>query len=195
VPRQVDHDVRRREIARALWRVAARRGLHGVSFREVAAEAGVSVNLVQHYFGSRRDLLAWSVNHNTAVLGATVAARVEALGPDRTPRDGLRVMLRSFLPLDDETRLAMTVYHAFAPAAVSDRALMTPEVETGGRLFVDAIAGVLRQVDPPPGPELAVEALSLAAMILGLSLSVLLEQVSGDEALAVVDHHVDRLCR
>ncbi|MFH8634025.1 TetR family transcriptional regulator [Streptomyces lydicus] len=38
---------RRRQIAEALWRIAAERGLHEASLREVAAEAGVSLRAVQ----------------------------------------------------------------------------------------------------------------------------------------------------
>lgn len=49
-PKRVDHDERRTQIAEALIRVAGRRGLHPVGMRDVAAEAGVSLQLVQYYF-------------------------------------------------------------------------------------------------------------------------------------------------
>jgi hypothetical protein len=39
MPRQVDHDLRRRQIAEAVWRLAARGGLENVTLRQVAAEA------------------------------------------------------------------------------------------------------------------------------------------------------------
>src|SRR5215831_21346773 len=45
VPRRVDHEERRRQIADALVRTAATRGLHATGMREVAAEAGVSLRL------------------------------------------------------------------------------------------------------------------------------------------------------
>src|SRR5690349_11779245 len=41
VPKRVDHGERRRQIANALLRTAATRGLHNTGMREVAAEAGV----------------------------------------------------------------------------------------------------------------------------------------------------------
>jgi AcrR family transcriptional regulator len=43
VPKRVDHEERRRQIADALLRAAAARGLHATGMREVAAEAGVSL--------------------------------------------------------------------------------------------------------------------------------------------------------
>jgi len=57
VPKRVDHEERRRQIADALVRAAAARGLHATGMREVAAEAGVSLRLVQYYFGTREALM------------------------------------------------------------------------------------------------------------------------------------------
>jgi hypothetical protein len=48
VPRFADHDQRRRQIAEAVWRPAAPRGLEDVTLWQVAAEAGVSMRLVQY---------------------------------------------------------------------------------------------------------------------------------------------------
>ncbi|MFB8061103.1 TetR family transcriptional regulator, partial [Kitasatospora purpeofusca] len=47
---RVDHEERRRQIAEALLRIADTQGLQSASMRAVAAEAGVSLRLVQYYF-------------------------------------------------------------------------------------------------------------------------------------------------
>jgi AcrR family transcriptional regulator len=193
MPKQVNHDERRRLIARALWRVVVEGGVAAVSFRTVAAEAGVSVALVQHYFGNRGDLLVWSVDHQSDALGAAIAARTEALGADRSPRRTLDVILRSFLPLDEERRQSMIVYHAFAAAAVTDRSLLTDRIQERGSGFIAVVAGLLGGARLPSGTDPAVEARGLVTMILGLSLGMLMGQVTDDDALAVVDHHLDRL--
>ena len=57
MPKRVDHEVRRRQITGAVCRITLRGGLASATFREVAAEAGVSVRLVQYYFGSKDDLM------------------------------------------------------------------------------------------------------------------------------------------
>src|SRR3546814_14018084 len=54
---------RRAEIAEALVRVANRDGLHAVTMRSVAAEAGVSLRLVQYYFTSKEELLVGALQH------------------------------------------------------------------------------------------------------------------------------------
>src|SRR3978361_1145366 len=69
VPRRVDHDERRRELTAALLRIASTRGLQAVSMREVAAEAGVSLRVVQYYFADKRTLMASGLAELVARMG------------------------------------------------------------------------------------------------------------------------------
>lgn len=78
MPKRVDHTERRTEIAEALLRVAARRGLHAVGMRDVAAEAGVSLRLVQYYFETKEKLLLFGLQRLADRFGERVAARVRA---------------------------------------------------------------------------------------------------------------------
>src|ERR1700759_1924338 len=75
MPKRVDHEERRRQIAEALLRVAAARGLHATGMREVAAEAGVSLRLVQYYFGTKEELLLAAMQHLAARYSARAVAR------------------------------------------------------------------------------------------------------------------------
>jgi AcrR family transcriptional regulator len=184
MPKKVDHDERRAAIAEALWDVAVERGLAAASFREVAAAAGVSVALVQHYFGTKHELVRWSLNRITVLAGARMAARVAALGPAAPARETVAVVLGGFLPLDAERRRTMTVYHLFAGAAVADPELAAADFYDGYRDLVGVLGLLVGDGD---------EARGLVAMVLGLSLGVLLDQMSGAEAQAIVGRHVDRL--
>ena len=57
MPKRVDPAQRRREITDAVVRITLKGGLTAATFREVAGEAGVSVRLVQYYFGTKREFL------------------------------------------------------------------------------------------------------------------------------------------
>lgn len=61
MPKKVDHQERRTLIADALMRVAADQGLEAVSLRHVAAEAGVSAGMVQHYFRTKDEMMAFAM--------------------------------------------------------------------------------------------------------------------------------------
>lgn len=57
MPKIVDHEQRRRELAAAAVRVMARGGIESASTRAVADEAGWSTGVLKHYFDGKDDLL------------------------------------------------------------------------------------------------------------------------------------------
>jgi AcrR family transcriptional regulator len=197
MPKQVDHDERRREIAAAVVRLAAARGLGGVSFREVAAEAGVSVALVQHYFGTKENLLIGTLDIESARLNDVISDRLAQLAPDASALDQLRAIAGSFLATNPDSRDAMLLYHGFGAVALTDPALRRAEafrnadnlVGAIGLLLGDAQAAGLVVADV----DVTVEAWGVLALVLGLSFGVLLEQLPGVQAEAALDAHLDRL--
>ena len=198
MPRQVDHHQRRGEIADAVARLAQTRGLQGVSFREVAAEAGMSVSLVQHYVGTKENLLIGSLDRQSARLGEHIGRRLALLGEDAHPIDRVREVAGAFLPLDEDRRAAMLVYHAFAAVALTDPALRHADAFRNATNLLDFFAGQLALAEEmgslAAGADPAVEATGLLSLVLGLSLAVLLERTSPAEAEAVLDAHLVRLC-
>lgn len=199
MPKRVDHDQRRRTIAGAVGRIAERQGLAGVSFREVAAEAGMSVSLVQHYVDTKQNLLLLSLDHTSRRVADAITSNLAALGPDAEPMDRLTTILESFVPRDGESRAAMQVYLQFATAAMADPVLRSADAFADGHALVEVLAGELaglaaagllaRDVDPD------LEARALLALVLGLAMGVLLDQTSPDDALDVLRAHLDRLPR
>src|ERR1700749_4442926 len=113
MPKRVDHEDRGRQIADALLRTAAARGLHATGMREVAAEAGVSLRLVQYYFGTKEELLLAAMQHLAARVSDRAMARIrqsrQGDGPAR-PRDIIGPILAEGLPADDERRTFTVLY-------------------------------------------------------------------------------------
>lgn len=58
VTKGISHGEGREALLRATVRVVANKGLRGLTFRAVAAEAGVNNTLIAHHFGTRDKLLA-----------------------------------------------------------------------------------------------------------------------------------------
>lgn len=197
MPKRVDHDERRREIAAAVARLAAERGLNDVSFREVAAEAGMSVALVQHYFGTKHNMLVGTLDLVSAAMGRRIEKGLARLDADATPFDRVREVATSFIPVDAETRQAMLVYHGFAGAALTDPALRSDGAFSGGRATIGFFAEQLAAAKGPNGAGGSIDpgrdALALLSLVLGLSLSVLLGQVTEKAALDILNHHLRRL--
>ncbi|WDZ91343.1 TetR/AcrR family transcriptional regulator [Nocardiopsis sp. HUAS JQ3] len=119
VPRYVDKDGRRRQVAAALHRIAAREGLESVSIRTVAAEAGLSVGAVQRDFGTKEALLLFAMHEVVDAVSARLA-RVR-IGPGLLSfAEGLRQVLTDLLPTDDERLAEARVWSAFYARAAVD---------------------------------------------------------------------------
>jgi AcrR family transcriptional regulator len=200
VPKRVDHEERRRQIADALLRVAAERGLHATGMREVAAEAGVSLRLVQYYFGTKEELMLFATQQLAARFGERGMARISRLKETRSPvppRDVIASILAEALPADDEMRTLYVVYTAYLALSLTDAALAIAPIVKNSAAVIGVVAAQLRAGqavgDTPVQLNADLEAFSLMAMSAGLATSVLAGQSSVEQAQAVIDYHLDRL--
>jgi AcrR family transcriptional regulator len=200
VPRRVDHEQRRAELTAALLRIAATRGLQAVSMREVAAEAGVSLRVVQYYFADKRALMASGLTELVARMDRRVRERAAARGSALPPRAVLEVVLGSVLPGSDDARadqLAWTAYYAAGltdpegTAGLRDEALFGPDALE--RYLVATLAKAQEAGEIAPDRDLRADVVGLLAMANGLTSSVLGTQRSVEDAEAVLGYHLDRL--
>ena len=107
VPKVVDPEARRREVAEAVFRVVRRHGLEQASLRNVADEAGLAIGSVRHYFADHDDLLRFALEELTDRLERRVLARA-AQARSAPTREGRRQavadLLGELLPLDPDRR-------------------------------------------------------------------------------------------
>ncbi|MFI9103432.1 TetR/AcrR family transcriptional regulator [Streptomyces fildesensis] len=197
MPKRVDHEERRAQIAEALVRVAGRRGLHAVGMRDVAAEAGVSLRLVQYYFETKEKLLLYGLQHLTDRFTARVGARLSAAGTDPGPRATIEALLLASLPTDEEGRTFHLLYTSYAVLSVTDEALAAQPFIDNPNAAEDAVTGLIRQAQEAeladPGTDPRTEAIALLAMAAGMGSSILVGQRGPEQATAVLRHQLDRL--
>ncbi|MFF3028744.1 MULTISPECIES: TetR/AcrR family transcriptional regulator [unclassified Microbacterium] len=109
MPRVVDHDERRRQIAEALLAVAARDGHESVSSRAVAKELGVATGSLWHYFDGFDDVIRAAAAEVTRRTDERIAAATAGLhGLAR-----LEALMGEVLPLDERTRSEARVVVGF----------------------------------------------------------------------------------
>jgi DNA-binding MarR family transcriptional regulator/AcrR family transcriptional regulator len=206
MPKRVDHEQRRRLLAEAVWRIAATRGLPAATLREVAAEAGVSMRLVQYYFHTKERMLVYALEHGSRAAGERMRARFAALGRPPAPVDVVRICLLELLPTDEQSLMLARVHAAYYAAALTDPILAAASREgsLGGAAVVnpqDQLTSLLtaqlragREAGQVPAAiDPVLEARALAALAAGLSSTVLAGVRSGAEAVDLIGYHVDRL--
>ena len=164
VPKLVDHDVRRREIAQAVWAVIAERGIEGVTLRSVAAEAGVSVGRIQHYYASREEL----VRDSCRELLKAATQRFEAVD-DTTPVEKLRRLVLGRIPTTPEFAIGTSIWLAYEAKSVDDP-VIAELVQRGHAGGVQEAAALLSECGVADASAVA---LRLMATAEGLAIRVL----------------------
>src|SRR5918999_4113037 len=137
MPKVVDHEQRREELAAAVWRLAAREGLEAVTVRRVAEEAGWSTGALVHYFSDKEELVLFAFRTVADRVGRRLAASEERTSD---PLELARATLAEGLPLDRERQEEGRVWFAFLGLALTRPALARAQRVTY-RAWRDRVAG------------------------------------------------------
>lgn len=197
MPKQVDHDARREEIARALWRVVRRDGVRGASVRTVAAEAGWSAGAVRYYFPDQAGLLSFAMD----LVARRVTDRVEDIRPEGTATEVALRYLEEVIPLDDERQAEFEVWLSFVAQARTESggadlgALLGPVHESLFGLCLSLLTGLAATGALRSDADLPLEAARLHALVDGLSLHVATQpsRTSPARAREVLARHLSEL--
>ncbi|MFI8425853.1 TetR/AcrR family transcriptional regulator [Streptomyces sp. NPDC085479] len=195
MPRQVDHASRRRLIAETVCRLADEHGLEGVTLRDVAARAEVSMGAVQRCFRTKEEMLVFALGHVGERIGERVRARL-VRSPAQSAGTALGHAATEIALLREEHRAEARVWLAFlAQAAVSPalaeplRANYAALQETFTRLVAEAGADAGRAAPLDPRRE----ARTLLALADGLTTHVLIGHLTPRQAQDVLHAHLSGL--
>jgi AcrR family transcriptional regulator len=118
---------RRRHIGEAVWRVIRREGIDAVSARSIAAEAGMALGSLRHYFPRQGDVVEFAMRlviERTTERIRVITERANGNNDGKDDDDARALLvLEQFLPLDDERREEVEVWLTFSGAALSDSSL------------------------------------------------------------------------
>ncbi|MFJ8625184.1 TetR/AcrR family transcriptional regulator [Kitasatospora sp. NPDC093550] len=190
MPKQVDHEGRRRQIADAVCALVDERGLGAVTLRDVAIRAEVSMGAVQRCFRTKEEMLRFALAHVGERVTERVRARLAA-GPTRSAAGELGLVAGEVALLREEHRAEARVWLAFVAAAAVDaglartlRSSYAALEELVARLTAEASGGA---------PWARTEARALLALADGLTAHVLIGHRTAAEAEEVLRAHLDGL--
>lgn len=119
MPKQVDHEMRREELAGAVWAVVMKHGLEGVTIRDVARESGWSTGVVNHYFRDKDELMRYAFQ-------LSIERSVERWQRHATglpPLEAIRIIMVESLAVDEEQRMENLLWTAFLGKAITSPAM------------------------------------------------------------------------
>lgn len=183
---------RRRQIAEAVWRIAAERGLEMATVREIAAQAGVSPRVVQYHFTSKHHLMVAALQMLHRDNEHRARQRIAALRDASDPRVLLRATLEELLPLDEERRWSLRVMTAYYARSLTDPALAAVFLHEGSPLE-DLVATLIAAAGARPSVDPAREAELLVGGLTGLGLDLLHQRRTPAGVRRTLDYHLGRI--
>lgn len=159
--------------------------------RAVAAEAGLSMGSLRHYFATQSELYAFAMGQ----VMYSIRSRIESLELSAEPRQAAEQILAELLPLDEQRRGESEVWLAFTTRALVDPALRALRNEAYDELR-DAcrqVAGRLLGTARSSEKQVELEAERLYALVDGLLLHGIIapERAPAPLLLRVLADHLD----
>ncbi|RJL27182.1 TetR/AcrR family transcriptional regulator [Bailinhaonella thermotolerans] len=204
MPKIVDPGERRQAVVEAVFRVVEREGLEQASLRNVAAEAGLAIGSVRHYFDTHAELMVFAMTEMRDRMVSRLMVHVERLldpAAAWTPggrREAVADLLAEVLPLDEARRREAVVWLAFVTAART-RPELRPQADSlyDGLLTLATrlLEGARRDGRLRPGADVALEARRLCALLDGLTLEAVLHpaRLDAPTLLATLRAHLATL--
>jgi AcrR family transcriptional regulator len=191
MPKQVDYNQRRRQVIAAVYALADKHGLEGVTLRNVAQHAGVSMGAVQRCFRTKDEMLTLALTH----VSETFTATVQAVAAEPSPSALARVAVDLAL-LNAQQRPQAQVWLAFVARAAVTPA-MAKILQAGYPQVPRLLARLIQEAASASGTAVDAElqARTLLALADGLTVQTLLGQLSRDEARGILDAYVGKLCQ
>jgi AcrR family transcriptional regulator len=196
MPRQVDHEGRRRRIAQAVFGLISERGIEGASIRDAAQWAGVSVGAVQRCFSTKEEMIVFVLEY----MNQRVTERVQAKISDAADPESVLTMLEQTLigivPVDEEGLAETRVWLAFtAQAAIDPKLAAVQRDQYAGlaELFTLLIRVAQEHGRVRPDIDAEQEAESLITFTDGLNVQILIGRHTPDAALAALEQRFSAL--
>jgi len=117
MPKIVDHEKRRDEIALVACRVVAEGGFDQATIVRIAREAGYTTGMVAHYFDTKQDIIIAALRLMLRRIDERLQRNSEGERPD------LLLLLMEMLPVDEERYIECAFWTAFWGQVTADKRL------------------------------------------------------------------------
>ncbi len=181
MPRTIDRDQRKAELAEAVWRIVVERGIGAVSVRTVAQEAGVAVGSLRHVFPTRTELLAFSAE----LMIERARDRIVTLVPAQDPQQYALEVVRQLLPLSPDSRAELEINIALIAETPAVPELIAIRDDAYRQLGAACLSLVELLSKRTRDHQLEQQARRLHAVIDGLAIHLLMEPADADHGWVI----------
>ncbi|WPC43441.1 TetR/AcrR family transcriptional regulator [Clostridium sp. JS66] len=196
MPKIIDHEKQKIEIAEATWDVIIEEGLQNASVRKIAKVAGISVGSLRHYFSTQSELLLFSMK----LVSDRVKQRIAQRGYTNYSLEVLEEVLSQFLPFDEERRIEMEVWLIFNANALVDsklKNLSTNVYDEMHQCIQNFVNGLIKLQYTKENLDMELEIHRLHALIDGMAMHHLLypDKFNKEQMTNILTCHLRSICK
>ncbi|MCR3718602.1 MULTISPECIES: TetR/AcrR family transcriptional regulator [Prauserella salsuginis group] len=181
MPRTMDRDARKAQLAEAVWQVILDQGISAVSVRTVAEHAGVVVGSLRHVFPTRSELVQFSAE----LMMERVTERLLTATPHDDSREYAFAKIKNVLPLDPDTRAEYEVNLALLAERAAVPGLLQVRLDAHHQLAKLCVRLVEILTGQAGTPAVTSRAHRLHALVDGLAFHLFHQPVDGDTTWAL----------
>ncbi|MEK3887996.1 TetR/AcrR family transcriptional regulator [Bacillus sp. FSL K6-3431] len=193
MPKIIDHEKRKIQIAEATWRVILERGMEGATVRNIAKEASLSTGALRHYFSTQDDLLMFAMN----LVKENAKARIEKMAQQDLPAKELILnILLEMIPTNNETLAEMEVWFAFTAHFMHNKSLFDANHDG----ILEGMYKLINSLEHfqmlKNDIDIDIEVEKLYALVDGLALHAMLEpkRIDKERIQRVLSSHIQSIC-
>jgi AcrR family transcriptional regulator len=194
MPKKIDHEARKQDIAKATWQVILDGGIEAASVRNIANEANLSLGALRHYFSTQEELLDYAME---LVKSRCEARIMQVVQQNYPPKQLVTKVLLELLPIERESMAEMQVWFAFTLHLKYKHGKAFRQTDGIREAVQRALVFLSDSGQLKKEKDLAKETEKLYALIDGLAIHRFLnpELFSGEYTAEILTEYMDDLCK
>ncbi|GIN71985.1 HTH-type transcriptional regulator PksA [Bacillus sp. J14TS2] len=193
MPKIVDHEKRKRQIAEATWKVILEQGMEGATVRNIAKEAGLSLGALRYYFSTQDELFVYAMK----LVKENATERINKIAASELPAfEKVMAILLEIVPVDAQTMAEMEVWFAYVFYTRHKEDIFAAKEDVIFKGMEKLLLYLRQQQVLRAGVDIEIETERLYALIDGLALHALLEpqRMDKERLVKVIEYHLQMIC-
>ncbi|MCJ7840132.1 TetR family transcriptional regulator [Lederbergia sp. NSJ-179] len=193
MPKIVDHENRKKQIAEATWKVILEQGMEGATVRNIAKEAGLSLGALRYYFSSQDELFVYAMK----LVKENATERINKIAYSGLPPfEKVMAILLEVVPVNPETMAEMEVWFAYVFYTRHKEDIFEAKKDEIFKGMKSLLLYLQEHQVLAPKLDIEMETERLYALIDGLALHALLEpqRMQKERIIKVIQYHMKMIC-
>ncbi|WP_142830864.1 TetR/AcrR family transcriptional regulator [Planococcus soli] len=194
MPKLIDLTERKQFIAHATWKIMLEQGMEGVSARNIAKEAGLSLGALRYYFSTQEELLLYA---ESLVFEQLTEKTNEIFQEEKSPLEKIIGVLMIFLPSKEDSDMEARVRLIFKLHGSNGRKIYREEQDAALQAVKNIMSNLILLNLLKKELDVSLETDRLIHLLDGMVLDAMVraERTTRGQQRKTIVHHLNTICK